>query len=245
MSPLSPRLLPEGTPAGCTQMLRMQTLGVNPLRAVGINQRQESSWRDLSTALKPRQSHGGTAESGQGWGWLAPVALPQDFQGKKGCPKEQAVLRPRLQWRSSAQGNWSLKPSQCPLDVLWPKVGLAMAQCGSEGQHSSRRSVPNGCSGFTCLHTTSRTLSAPGVGKGLDTHNPAPHECCNVHRHHLLFLHQHHPPTRMHLASVPTRHGHLPGTQGNPAWLLTHRLHMFTSLLSCLGAARAQAGGTN
>lgn len=33
--------------------------------------------------------------------------------------------------------------------------------------------------------------------------------------------------------------------QGNPAWLLIHMLHMLPSLLSCLGAAKAQAGGTN
>lgn len=108
-------------------------LGVNP-RGAGVmpekssfgaptKKRQESNWRDLSTALKPTSG----LQSGQGWGQLEPVALPQVFQGKKGCPKQQAVLRPRLQWQSSAQGSWSLSP---PSPMAPPGPAVARGRAG-------------------------------------------------------------------------------------------------------------------
>lgn len=175
MSPLSPRPLPEGPwlparpsqgdPSGLRAHAEDAELGVNPRGAGAIPPCSGISPPKAGEQLKGPE-HSSETPSEPRWDCrerpgvataeLAPAALPRVFQGKKGCPKERAVLRPRLQWQSSAQGNWPLSPrsATAPPDMLWPEVGLAVAQCGSEGWHSSRRNVPSGCPAFMCLCPT-------------------------------------------------------------------------------------------
>lgn len=109
------------------------------------------------------------------------------FPGKERVSQGMGCAQTQASVAKFSSGQFVIKPSQShgpPGHAVargWAGQGATWLWGLAHQQGKCAQRLPSFHVSVPHMHTTSRTLSvSPSGRKGLDTHNPAPHECCNV-----------------------------------------------------------------